>query len=334
MTADNHDIEAIEGIIDKGSMGRKEQESDLHIDQWDEKGPWLLLLLLPIAAFAFRKGVVAVFVLTLCFPWQGLKALEWDDLWTTRDQRANQAFQSGEPEKAARLFEDRKWRGAAAYRTGDFDQSVEALEGLEDLDSLYNKGNSLANLNRYQEALDAYKQVLKSDPDHKDALYNKELVEEQLKQQQSQDSSDQNSDEQEEDQQDSQSGDNSDSNSESTQNDSEKNQQDSSQRNESDTPDSDERKDGSEQQENQDGQENNENRQDIEQQAGQIEQNQDQTMSNKTELSQSNTPDESEQANEQWLRRIPDDPGRLLREKFRYQYSRRNRGNNDETEAW
>jgi len=31
---------------------------------------------------------------------------------------------------------------------------------------------------------------------------------------------------------------------------------------------------------------------------------------------------EQEQAMEQWLRRIPDDPGGLLRRKFRYQYQR------------
>ena len=31
---------------------------------------------------------------------------------------------------------------------------------------------------------------------------------------------------------------------------------------------------------------------------------------------------EREQALEQWLRRIPDDPGGLLRRKFRYQYQR------------
>ncbi len=31
---------------------------------------------------------------------------------------------------------------------------------------------------------------------------------------------------------------------------------------------------------------------------------------------------EQQQAMEQWLRRIPDDPGGLLRRKFRYQYQR------------
>ena len=50
---------------------------------------------------------------------------------------------------------------------------------------------------------------------------------------------------------------------------------------------------------------------------------------------------EQQQAMEQWLRRIPNDPGGLLRRKFRYQYQRMGRdqdGNNlwpdDEVQPW
>ena len=50
---------------------------------------------------------------------------------------------------------------------------------------------------------------------------------------------------------------------------------------------------------------------------------------------------EQEQAMEQWLRRIPNDPGGLLRRKFRYQYQKTGKdqdGNNtwpdDEVQPW
>jgi len=36
-------------------------------------------------------------------------------------------------------------------------------------------------------------------------------------------------------------------------------------------------------------------------------------------------PSEERQAAEQWLKRIPDDPGGLLKRKFRYQYQYRQR---------
>ena len=41
----------------------------------------------------------------------------------------------------------------------------------------------------------------------------------------------------------------------------------------------------------------------------------------------------SEQAAQQWLRKIPDDPGGLLRRKFRYQYRQRGAGDTEE-QAW
>jgi Ca-activated chloride channel family protein len=50
---------------------------------------------------------------------------------------------------------------------------------------------------------------------------------------------------------------------------------------------------------------------------------------------------EQQQAMEQWLRRIPNDPGGLLRRKFRYQYQKNGKdqdGNNtwpdDEVQPW
>jgi len=45
--------------------------------------------------------------------------------------------------------------------------------------------------------------------------------------------------------------------------------------------------------------------------------------------------DEERQTMEQWLRQIPDDPGGLLRRKFRYQYEQRRLNGQDEVpETW
>ena len=74
----------------------------------------------------------------------------------------------------------------------------------------------------------------------------------------------------------------------------------------------------------------------AEQQQG--EQQQGQT---EAELQAQRREQEQMQAMEQWLRRIEDDPGGLLRRKFRYQYQREGRdqdGNNvwpdDDAEPW
>ncbi|MFT5132900.1 MAG: Ca-activated chloride channel family protein, partial [Gammaproteobacteria bacterium] len=44
--------------------------------------------------------------------------------------------------------------------------------------------------------------------------------------------------------------------------------------------------------------------------------------------------DEEQQATEQWLRRIPDDPAGLLRRKFRYQYQQRKNQQGTEEKTW
>ena len=43
---------------------------------------------------------------------------------------------------------------------------------------------------------------------------------------------------------------------------------------------------------------------------------------------------EEQQATEQWLRRIPDDPSGLLRRKFRYQYQQRNYETDRDDKSW
>ena len=46
------------------------------------------------------------------------------------------------------------------------------------------------------------------------------------------------------------------------------------------------------------------------------------------------TPDEEQQAVEQWLRRIPDDPSGLLRRKFLHQYQQRRYQIDEDEKTW
>jgi len=82
------------------------------------------------------------------------------------------------------LFVDPAWKGAAAYRTGHFEDSASALEGIDDPEATYNRGNALARLGRYDEAIANYEEVLEQRPDHQDARHNLELLRELQRQQQ------------------------------------------------------------------------------------------------------------------------------------------------------
>lgn len=140
-------------------------------------GPWLLVLLLPLAALAFRRGIILTLALTL-LTLQPPPALASDGAawWSRPDQRGLRLLQAGDPDNAARQFADPRWQAVAHYRAGRFATAADALAPLADADSLYNRGTTLARLDRLPEALKALDAALALRPDDKDFLHNRNLV--------------------------------------------------------------------------------------------------------------------------------------------------------------
>ena len=156
----------------------------LSSDTWQDRGPWLLLLLLPIAALLFRRGWLMVLPL-LCLPLLpgNAQAHGWDDLWRRPDQQAAQALQQGQAKQAWQVAKDPAWRGAAAYRNGDYAAAADAWKDASGADGQYNLGNALARNGKYQEAIDAYDRALKLDASHVDARANRDAVQAWLRKQ-------------------------------------------------------------------------------------------------------------------------------------------------------
>ncbi len=281
-------------ILEDPELSDVEEEFDI----WYETGPFLLLLVLPMVALSFRRGWLFSFVLMgslagMSAP-QPVMAAEFLDFFKTRDQRGAEAFANEEHLEAAALFEEPGWQGAANYRAENYEAAVAAFSTLDTDDGHYNRGNALALTGNYPEAIAAYDRALELNPDHSDAIYNKEIIEQLLEQEESE------------------SGENQDGQSEEQQ--SEQNSQNES-----------EQQENSEQQD-QESQEGNEDQEQQEQQQNEAPEDQETSESNSeqnTPSQNSNEEFEEQQSLEQWLRRIEDDPGELLRRKFRYQYRQR-----------
>jgi Ca-activated chloride channel family protein len=288
----------------------KDGDSNLSLEQWDEQGVWLLLLVLPLAALSFRKGLLTIALLLLLPLPKNSYAFGWQDLWQSQDQQAQQAFQAKNYSQAQQQFSNPAWQAAAAYKAGDYDKALEALKAAP---NAYNQGNALAKKGQLQEALAAYNQALKQNPNDEDAKFNKDLVEKELEKQQQKQKQDKNgqgdkqqpsdksgkSDQQQDPQQ--QQGDEG-----KPEQKPEQNPQDSKAGNESENEQNQEQK-KAEQQQAQQADSKDKDKGDKEEQKAQTPQD-----------SQQST--EQQQANEQWLKRIPDDPAGLLRRKFKYQY--------------
>ena len=299
LTPDDRDLDTIfAGATDEAGRALEADAEDAlyQSDLWRDQGLWLVLLLLPFVALAFRRGWIVVWGLWLMLPVPRADALEWADLWARPDQRGAQAFDAEDHERAAELFSDPSWSAAALYRTGEYAQSAERLGEIDSAEAHYNRGNALARAGELAPAIEAYERALELDPEHEDALFNRDLLLEQSPpQSEGQEQGDPN--QQDSDQEGQQS--------ESQQAASQSSDQTESADPESMSPEDAEASAASE--------------------ASSQSQNADPNAPE--EFDPLPTPGEleewaSEQAADQWLRRIPEDHGGLLRRKFLFQYQR------------
>ncbi len=130
-----------------------------------------------------------------------VKAFSWNDLWYTPDQQAQYFMDKGQYLKAKESFERPDWAAAAAYRAGDYEQASKLFNELDTEQGYYNQGNALAHMGQYEQAIKAYDKALKYNPNNKDALSNRKLIQELLKKDQEQNKDQQNKDQQSKDQQ-------------------------------------------------------------------------------------------------------------------------------------
>jgi len=333
LSVDDQDLRLVLAEGPAASLQAPTTQSDFKADQWQEEGPWLLLPLLPIAALAFRRGrfVVALWMaLSLASP---AYALDWQSLWARPDQRGARILEKGEAAEAAKLFEDPQWKAASYYRAGQYQESLEALAGIDSPEAYYNKGNALAKLGRIPEAIQAYDEALKRAPGHEDARYNKEQLQKLSENQEQQE------------QENAQEGEPSESGEgepsrEAGQNPSQdppKNQKQEEGQDREGSASETSRPEGAEEEQPAQQAQNKKDadREEDPQQAEPSEAGEGKKEGVPPRVTQleSQEQDELKQANEQWLRRIPDDPGGLLRRKFLLQ-SKQRRGAGDEEAAW
>lgn len=162
-----------------------------------DAGIYGLIILLPLAMWLFRRAAfLGAFLLFSFVPDQHAYANELTDLFKNQDQRALDAYQQGDYERAAGNANSKQLKGSALYQQGNYDAAIAQFSQDTSATGFYNAGNALAKAGKLDESIAAYEQALKQNPDFAQAKDNKGLVE-QLKQQQEQQ---QNKDDQQQDQ--------------------------------------------------------------------------------------------------------------------------------------
>lgn len=320
--AGEKDVEALSTLFNSKNTKKNAEKTELTADIWHEEGPILLLFVLPLVALLSRRGLLTVVIIILSPLPEPAYAFNFDSLWLNKDQRAMQHFKKGETDKAAELFRENNWKATAHYRNGEYEKAIQAFEASGEAptsNQLYNTGNALAHLGRYQESVNAYDEAIKLDPSNSDAIHNRKIVEKKLEEQQPKQNNNAKSDNKEEspdkadksDMQSAKKNQTGQNKKEDQNNDAKNNDQKNGQNNKQENKDAQNKKD--QQQDSESDEKIGSKQEDADNKDQPLEQ-QETNQQESYELS------EEEQANAQWLKRIVDDPGGLLRRKFIYQY--------------
>ncbi len=338
-------------------------KSELTGDQWLDRGPWLLVPLLCLAAICFRKGWLLIILLAFFVNADNAAAQNWDKLWQGLWQRPTQqaakAFAKKDFNGAAGLTQDPDWQAVANYRAGNFKEAASALESLNTAQAHYNRGNALAHAEKLEKALEAYDQALQTDPTLKDAQFNRDLVEKLLQQQQKneqqqQDNSQDSDSEKDKQEKKNQENQNSEQNSDSNEPQKSEQAQDSSAQKDQGENQQNPQNEQNQEQQPQNNQAQNQEPQEAEKNPEAEVEKPENSPEKEMQGAEKSDPKEEEQkppegiatgeendeepmdakqqALEQWLRRVPDDPQGLLQKKFLYQYrdrQDRSRGNKE-----
>jgi Ca-activated chloride channel family protein len=159
LTPGDGDLEAL-GVLNPQAEDATTAKGEKGV-AWRDQGYWLLPLLMLVCLFGFRRGsVLAALLLCVSLPIAQPAAAAPVDWWARPDQKAQQRLE----------------QGAQAYRKGDFAAAQAQFQGIDSADGLYNLGNALARQGQYDQAIAAYDAALKKQPGMEDAIANRAAV--------------------------------------------------------------------------------------------------------------------------------------------------------------
>lgn len=179
LTLNNDDLDWVDLHAQQHFQTASDEQRELH---WKDAGYWLCWPLLLIGFFCVRKGWsvnwMAGFVLAVGIGLQPApaQANPLTDAFFTPDQQGRWAFEHGHFPQAAAHFVDPYWKGIAAYNAADFDLALVSFARLQTPQAYFYLGNIYVRRFKFDEAIAAYTQALKLQPQFPEATANLALA--------------------------------------------------------------------------------------------------------------------------------------------------------------
>lgn len=200
LTVDDRDLSVLIPSNLAAIAAEKQQDKPKEVLHKLDNGAALVLLLLPLLAFAYRRGWLFSLSLVILLPVGSIYSppsyAETElsaqkkaplpnvfEVFETPDQQAYKAWNKENYPAAEALFESPQWRGAAHYRLENYSEAAEQFKKDSSSKGHYNLGNALAKQGELEAAKQAYEQALNLQPEFAEAQSNLELINQLLEQQ-------------------------------------------------------------------------------------------------------------------------------------------------------
>lgn len=179
LTLNDDDLDWVELHAQQHFQSASDEQREL---QWKDAGYWLCWPLLLIAFLCVRKGWsvnwMAGLLLALGIGLQPApaEANALVDAFFTPDQQGRWAFEHEHYPQAAAHFTDPYWKGIAAYNAADFDLALASFARLDTPQAYFYLGNIYVRRFKFDQAIAAYTQALKLQPQFPEATANLALA--------------------------------------------------------------------------------------------------------------------------------------------------------------
>jgi len=179
LTLNDDDLDWIELHAQQHFQAASNDQSELH---WKDAGYWLSWPLLLIAFFCLRRGwslnwnAAVLLALGLGLQPAPAQAGVLADAFMTADQQGRWAFEHGHYPQAAAHFHDPYWKGVAAYHAVDYDLALASFARLDSAPAYFYQGNIYTRRFKFDQAIAAYQQALKLQPQFPEAAANLALA--------------------------------------------------------------------------------------------------------------------------------------------------------------
>lgn len=202
LTVDDRDLSLLIPSNLAAIAAEKQQEDLKEVVHKLDEGAAIILILIPLLAFAYRRGWLFSLSVLMILPIGSIyspqsyaeteqnvqaqqtktKLPNFLEVFETADQQAYRAWKNDNYPIAEALFESPQWKGAAQYRLGKYAEAANQFKRDPSANGHYNLGNALAKQGELKAAQTAYEKALSLQPEFAEAQSNLDLINQLLEQ--------------------------------------------------------------------------------------------------------------------------------------------------------